>query len=886
MTTIRRQYSRRALAALVVASGAASAFAAVPPVARQAFDPSAGSPAEGVVRSWDVVNVGDGSWSDAANWLPFGAPQPTDDVRLFQGDATNRTVTYDPASLSLNSLRIDATGNGQMTLSQAQGALVTNELVVGIFGKGQYNLSGGTLQGGTSYVGAINEGEFNQSGGRHVSGMFLSMGNNAGAKGTYNMSGGTLSASELDVGYFGTGSFNQQNGAITASVFYGVGVADTGVGSYLMTGGTLLAPEGYVGLYGTGSFTQGGGVQTVLGNLSLGEVDTGRGTYNMLFGTLNTSELNVGYEGRGTLNMSGGTVNAGTVFFGAITNARGTGLLSGGALNASSAAEIAAGTNSLATFTQNGGTFIVGGDLTIAYQAGSVGTYTLNGGAVSSDKLKVGYIGNATFTQVLGTNTVSTYLSIADQAASNSTYAMRGGTLGVGELEVGYRGTGSMFQDGGQVNVASFTAVGFVTTGRGEYNLLPGGTLNSPSTYVGLFGNGTFSQSGGVHNVPGVLSVGENTGSSGTYNFGGTGVINAGEVDVGFQGTGVFNQNGGQLNAAELNVAGSLGGVGSYNMTDGTLSSSEVTVAYTPGTVGTFSQSGGVHTATNGIHLAVFASTDATFTLNGGQVTTAALNVGGGSISAGGVALYRQNGGVMNVSGRVRVYGGNSLELNNGSFSSGTLVLNNGGAMRLGSGAEITPRVRAVQATSGTLNLRDNGLIVDYTGASPMGKPLGPFGSVANLIANGWNNGNWDGLGLNTSLGNGNIFALGYGEASSVLGISGSGTGTFRGETVDATSVLVVFTYYGDADLNRRVDIADFAQLGANFNTAGKVWQQGDFNYDETVGIGDFALMAANWNLAFPAGMPGARPGAVPEPATVGLVSLATAGLLRRRRQA
>ena len=140
--------------------------------------------------------------------------------------------------------------------------------------------------------------------------------------------------------------------------------------------------------------------------------------------------------------------------------------------------------------------------------------------------------------------------------------------------------------------------------------------------------------------------------------------------------------------------------------------------------------------------------------------------------------------------------------------------------------------------------------------------------------------------------------ALGYAEASQVLGPAG---GTFRGQPADGTAVLVRHTLFGDANLDGGVNGTDFALLAGNFGTTGRYWNQGDFNYDLAVNGSDFALLAGNFGKTLPGG-PGVSLTAadwqaveafgtsigvaVPEPAAGGLLAAAALGLLRRRRGA
>jgi len=146
----------------------------------------------------------------------------------------------------------------------------------------------------------------------------------------------------------------------------------------------------------------------------------------------------------------------------------------------------------------------------------------------------------------------------------------------------------------------------------------------------------------------------------------------------------------------------------------------------------------------------------------------------------------------------------------------------------------------SISGTGGRLDLANNSMIVDYSTSSPVD-------SVRNWIIAGFHGGVWDGDGIVSSLADGS-HGLGYGEASSVLGPTG---GQFAGESVDATAVLVRYTYYGDANLDGAVNFADLLVLAQNYNQTGRSWSEGDFDYDpagQVTNFGDLLKLAQNYN--------------------------------------
>lgn len=143
------------------------------------------------------------------------------------------------------------------------------------------------------------------------------------------------------------------------------------------------------------------------------------------------------------------------------------------------------------------------------------------------------------------------------------------------------------------------------------------------------------------------------------------------------------------------------------------------------------------------------------------------------------------------------------------------------------------------------LDLQNNGLAVDYTTSTVLP-------SINGLIVSGFNaaGAHWTGPGIVSSTAAANAStAVGSAEASAVLGPSG---GTFLGQAVDGTCVLVRFTLAGDADLNGTVNFFDLTALSAGYGVAGS-WTTGDSNYDGQVNFFDLTALSASYGLSTPA---------------------------------
>jgi hypothetical protein len=203
----------------------------------------------------------------------------------------------------------------------------------------------------------------------------------------------------------------------------------------------------------------------------------------------------------------------------------------------------------------------------------------------------------------------------------------------------------------------------------------------------------------------------------------------------------------------------------------------------------------------------------------------------------------------------IDVFGGSSINFNTSQHLN-SLRLRAGVLGTLSAGASKLIRTgQLTLAATSRLNLNDGGLIVDYTGGSPLS-------TITGQLTTGYASGAWNGNGINSAFAaaSGLSDALGYAEASELFGAFPA---TFLGEDVDNSTVLVRYTLSGDANLDGTANIGDFSRVAASFNLAGG-WSNGNFNYDILVDIADFSLLAANFNQSIPAALPRAASASVP----------------------
>jgi fibronectin-binding autotransporter adhesin len=296
-----------------------------------------------------------------------------------------------------------------------------------------------------------------------------------------------------------------------------------------------------------------------------------------------------------------------------------------------------------------------------------------------------------------------------------------------------------------------------------------------------------------------------------------------------------------------------LSGVSTYT---GTTNISSGTLALSP--TGSIANSNTVNVGGTALLQAstgtgILARTFSTVSINaGGLVSVAPASVqsnrqvvvlGGGSISTSVSGAFN---------GRIEL-GNNDLVLQNGG-SQGLAFLtaaakqgmNAGGALWQGSGG-----ITSASAAADTTHLTTLGVIQNSVDGTPTGAVL-------------------------------------YG--------SGTTLGLFDGVSSSPADVLVKYTYYGDANLDGKVDGSDYSRVDAGYLSGATGWYNGDFNYDGVINGSDYtlidnafntqgAVLAAQIAVATSEIAGPQATSAVPEPASFGILALATTGLLCRRRR-
>jgi autotransporter-associated beta strand protein len=216
--------------------------------------------------------------------------------------------------------------------------------------------------------------------------------------------------------------------------------------------------------------------------------------------------------------------------------------------------------------------------------------------------------------------------------------------------------------------------------------------------------------------------------------------------------------------------------------------------------------------------------------------------------------------------------GPNSLTLTaSNTYSGGTTI--QGGVLVASSGL--------AGVGIGTITVNGGGAIFRNTSA----------GTVNNLLQGGYNSGGWNGpygIVSNTAASDPKyLHAVGELQPSTPT--------TFQGQPLGTGDVAIKYTYYGDSNLDGKVDGTDYSRIDNGYLQGLSGWQNGDFNYDGVINGSDYTLIDNAYNTqgaqisaetasatAQIAGVSGSS--AVPEPATLGLLGIAAVGLLGRPR--
>ena len=844
-----------------------------------------------------------GSWEDVTNWTGGVIPSDGENIGLTQNDNIDRVVTYTNQhnpNATLNSLTIDSTGAGKMTLLQSQDSLHSINQTIGDQGEGIHTQTGGTN--------TIDD--------------MLMLGNSATSVGTYNLNGGILNANLIVVGGEGTGNFNQTGGITNVNtlqigsrgnyVLSGnselssnnvnvAGIFSHNSGTHNVTNEFLVNSSGRYELSGTGTlsatnqiirglFNQSGGTNTVTNSLEISGIVPA--IYNMTSGNLSSNNIIIGNNtGTGVLNQTGGMIAANTsVSLGETAGSAGTYTISNeGMLTSNSIIVGEAGSGNLEI--TNGGA-ITNTSAYIAKQAGSVGTVDINGQNSTwtiTDGLFVG--GQDLYSGGSGTLTIGT-----------------GGSIDITNALTIWQ-SGAVNLNGGSLQVGSLD--------------LSGGDLNFNSGHLGInndfvVGAGSFFGTNSSISPNQILTVGGTTTVDALSTF----VLDGGEFSTGnFINNGVFQFNSGKFGLTNNNLVVGSGGIfgNTLNLTSGKEISVTNNTSISSGSI--LQVQGGAFSSGSLTNSGEIVLGGITSRINGSSLTNNGRITGTGQISSS----LTNTGEIRAVSGDRMVFSGASnTNQNQINIIGGTVEFD--GAIRNEVGGAIAGR--------GTLivnaGLTNEGNIAFSGGYTDVLGDINNSGSGAIIVTGGATTTFFDdvinnGSEIRTSAGSQSVY---LGSVSGSGAFTGTGTNYFEGDLRPGNSPSEV-TFGGDIVLGSTntllieiggllageeydvINVAGTANLGGTLNIS--LYDLGSGIFDVSLGdsfdilfaesiVGEFDLLSyavlgngLAWDLGFITDAIGTTDiarlsvvSAVPVPASVWLFGSGLICLVRfaRRKQA
>jgi hypothetical protein len=520
------------------------------------------------------------------------------------------------------------------------------------------------------------------------------------------------------------------------------------------------------------------------------------------------------------LQLSGKYENAGGTIQADMGNSRV--VLAGATVNGGvlSAASATSGFQALA------GTAVNNASITIA--SGAAGSF-LNGSSLSAGTVAMSGSGRLSLeqgvtvnnTSIMGTSTGTIDIPIGT-VTTGTTVTMNNVSLS-GQVHVGASSLtlGGTITNNAAMNIDSPGGCGFGMSS--DLTLAGNGTMNfaAPVAFLGLGSGPSHTLTNGPgHTIAGRLFLGVGT----------IAIVNHGTITANQLGASLtvnptaFSNDGTMLagNHGALLLRPTMGGTSLTYQHSGAIAS--------VGTSAVVSVGNGVTVAGSG-----------SWTADGGTIALApnsAITTTGTITIKNGGRLIADPGATLTTSNAVNLDSGTVSGVITGGPSSS---IHSSGDSVFTAGATKAIKAGALSIASMTrLDVSDNDLVI---GAAT------PKDVIAAYIRQGRRGGDWTGdMLVSSSAAADPHRATTLGLLSGAEYSSAGGNGSFSGQSYVASDTLVKYTYYGDTDLNGRVNFDDYVRADHGLNNHLTGWLNGDFDGNGIVNFDDYVLIDLAFN--------------------------------------